>query len=122
MKNKLFVLLSLLFFTLGSASANKTSVEVKAPAEVKKGTEVTILIQVSHSSNSKGHYTDWVVLRINGKEVKRWSFNKSNLPPDSVFTLEYKMVAEEDLTIETEGHCNLHGSKGISKTTVKAAA
>jgi desulfoferrodoxin (superoxide reductase-like protein) len=122
MKKNLFILFTLLCFAFANAMANKTSTEVKAPAEAKKGTEVTIMIKVDHSANSKSHHTDWVVLRINGKEIKRWTYDKNNLPPDSVFTLEYKYVAGEDLNIETEGHCNMHGSKGITKFTVKTSA
>jgi len=122
MKKNLIVFFSLLCFTYINATANKTGTEVKAPAEVKTGTEVTIVINVNHSANSKSHHTDWVVLRINGKEIKRWTYEKSNLPPDSVFTLEYKYIAGEDLNIETEGHCNMHGSKGVNKITIKASA
>ena len=122
MKKNWIVFFTLLCFAFVNAMANKTSTEVKAPAEVKKGTEVTIVINVTHSANSKSHHTDWVVLRINGKEIKRWTYDKSNLPPDSVFKLEYTYVVSEDLTIETEGHCNMHGSKGVNKITVKASA
>jgi hypothetical protein len=51
--------------------ANKNQREIKAPAEIKKGTEVTLVINVFHKGNSKTHHTDWVFLKINGKEVKR---------------------------------------------------
>jgi len=122
MNKGLIILFTLLCFTFTTAIANKTSVEVKAPAEVKKGTEVTIVIHVVHSANTKGHHTDWVVLRINGKELKRWTYDKNNLPTSNEFTVEYKYTAGEDLKIETEGHCNLHGSKGVSTTVVRATA
>jgi desulfoferrodoxin (superoxide reductase-like protein) len=112
-----FIALFCLFVT--GAMANKTSVEIKAPAEVKAGTEVTIVINVMHSANSKGHHTDWVYLKINGKEVKRWTYNKASLPPDSNFTLEYKYIATEALTVEAEGHCNIHGSAGLKSTVIK---
>jgi desulfoferrodoxin (superoxide reductase-like protein) len=112
-----FLVLFCLF--LAGAQANKTSVEIKAPAEIKAGTEVTITVMVSHSANSKGHHTDWVTLKINGKEVKRWEYNKESLPPDSSFTLEFKYVASEALTVEAQGHCNMHGSMGKKAATIK---
>jgi desulfoferrodoxin (superoxide reductase-like protein) len=117
---KLFFLVSLLiFFASTGLLANKTSVEIKAPAEVKKGTEVTLVVNVFHNGNSQNHHTDWVFIKINGKEVKRWTFDKENLPSGGDFTLEFKYLVTEDLTIETEGHCNLHGSAGIKSTKIK---
>ena len=120
MKKLLFLLPVLLFFTSSGLLANKTSVEVKAPSEIKKGTEVTLVVNVSHKGNSKAHFTDWVVLKVNGKEVKRWQYDKTNLPPGNEFVLEYKFVATEDLTVEAQGHCNLHGSAGSKNITIKA--
>jgi len=119
MKKLLFLLPALLLFTSAGLLANKTSVEVKAPAEIKKGTEVTLVLSVLHKGNSKSHHTDWVILNINGKEVKKWPYDKDSLPPGGDFILEYKYVVMENLTVEAQGHCNLHGSAGISKTTVK---
>lgn len=103
-----------------AAMANKTSVEIKTPAEAKKGTEITITIQVSHNGNTRFHHTDWVYLKINGKEVKRWTYSAESLPPGGDFTLEYKVTLEGDLAIEVQGDCNLHGSAGPKKMSVKA--
>ena len=119
MKKLLFLLPVLLLITSASLLANKTSVEVKAPAEIKKGTEVTLVLSVFHNGNSKSHHTDWVELKINGKEVKKWQYDKDNLPPAGDFVLEYKYVVTENLNIEAQGHCNIHGSAGINKATVK---
>jgi len=117
---KLFFLISVLFFfTSTGMLANKTSVEIKAPAEIKKGTEVTIVINVFHYGNSATHHTDWVYLKINGKEVKRWQYDKENLPAAENFTLEFKVVATKNLTLEAEGHCNIHGSAGSKNATIK---
>jgi desulfoferrodoxin (superoxide reductase-like protein) len=120
MKKLLFLSAVLFFFASTSLLANKTRVEVKAASEVKTGSEVTLVINVFHMGNSTSHHTDWVYLKINGKEVKRWQFDKDNLPPDGNFTLEFKYLVTKDLTIESEGHCNLHGSAGINKVTIKA--
>jgi desulfoferrodoxin (superoxide reductase-like protein) len=100
------------------AQANKTSVEIKAPAEIKAGTEVTITVVVTHSSNSKGHHTDWVTLKINGKEVKKWEYGKETLPPGATFNLEFKYIASETLKVEAQGHCNIHGSAGVKTSTI----
>jgi desulfoferrodoxin (superoxide reductase-like protein) len=112
-----FLALFCLFLT--GVMANKTSVEIKVPAEVKAGTEVTIEINVTHSGNSKAHHTDWVYLKINGKEVQRWEYTKTKLPLTENFSIEYKIVADEALTIEAEGHCNIHGSAGLKSAVIK---
>jgi desulfoferrodoxin (superoxide reductase-like protein) len=119
MKKLVFLLTTLIFFTSASLLANKTSVEIKAPTEIKKGTEVTLVISVFHNGNSKMHHTDWVVLNINGKEVKKWQYDKDNLPPDGNFVLEFKTVVTENITLEAEGHCNIHGTAGPKQATIK---
>jgi desulfoferrodoxin (superoxide reductase-like protein) len=119
MKRLFVTLFVFLCLTLAGVKANKTDVEVKAPESVKTGTEVAITINVIHKGNSKSHHTEWVFLRINGKEVKRWSYTKDALPPDSVFTVEYKIIAGEPLMIEAEGNCNIHGSTGLKTTVIK---
>lgn len=120
MKSKTLVIILVFISTaFSSILANKTLTSTKAPETVKKGEEVTIIVNVNHSGNSKSHYTDWVSLKINGTEVERWEYDKKNLPSDENFIIEYKIIAEEDLVIETEGNCNLHGSKGIDRITVK---
>jgi desulfoferrodoxin (superoxide reductase-like protein) len=117
---KLFFLISVFsFFASAGLLANKTSVEIKAPSKIKRGTEVTIVVNVFHQGNSQNHHTDWVFIKINGKEAKRWTFDKDNLPSGGDFTLEFKYIVTKDLTIEAEGHCNLHGSAGIKSTTIK---
>lgn len=119
MKKYVTVTLILLCFAFANVLANKTSVEIKAPAEAKKGQEITITINVKHSANSGMHHTNWVYVKVDGKEVKRWDYDKKNLPPSNVFTLEYKFTPTADCTIEAEGNCNLHGSAGIQKATIK---
>lgn len=99
--------------------ANKTSVKVDVPDKVQKGQETTIVVHVSHKGNSKMHHTNWVVLSVNGKEVKKWEFHGSSLPPAENFTLEYKLTPNENLEISAQGNCNLHGSAGPDFQTVK---
>lgn len=118
MKRFAMSVLALFCFSLAGMLANKTSVEVKAPAEVKAGTEITITITVTHKGNSKSHHTDWVFLKINGKEVQRWNYGKDSLPLTETFSIEYTYVANEPLNIEAQGNCNIHGSTGLKKTAV----
>ncbi|MCD4833073.1 MAG: hypothetical protein K8R31_04695 [Bacteroidales bacterium] len=119
-KHVITCILSLFIFLLFSVSAfaNKTTVKVVAPEKAEKGTEITIKIEVTHMGNTKGHYTDWVLVKVNGEEYKKWEYSKENLPETQNFTLEFKIKAESNLEIVVEGNCNKHGSKGEDKVTV----
>jgi len=107
----------ILFLSVGSF-ANKTQVKIIAPEKATKGSEITIKIEVNHIGNTKGHYTDWVWVKVNGEELKRWEYSKTDLPEDQNFILEFKIKAESNLEIIAEGNCNRHGSKGEDKFTV----
>ena len=101
-----------------SAMANKTSVELTAPEKAEKGSEVTVVIHVKHMGNSATHFTDWVSVKINGKEVKRWEYNKKERPEAGNFTLEYKFVLNEKSKIVVQGNCNKHGSAGPKEVVI----
>jgi desulfoferrodoxin (superoxide reductase-like protein) len=119
MKTKKIILILAIFFFLPIAlSANKTSVEVTVLDTVEKGETVKITINVSHRGNSSRHHTDFVYLKINGKEVKRWEYSKANLPEGNEFIVEYEFEAEKTFEIEAKGNCNLHGSSGTVKRTI----
>ena len=98
--------------------ANKTAVTIHAPQEVKKGSEITITLKVSHDGNNILHYTDWVVLTINGKEVKRWDFSLMNRPENENFSRSVTVTVNEPLKVEAQGNCNLHGSQGIATLNI----
>ncbi len=114
----IITIFTILLFSTG-AFANKTSVTIVAPEKAEKGSEITVKIEVKHMGNTKGHHTDWVWLKVNGEEVKRWEYSKADLPESQNFTLEYKVKADSNLEIIAEGNCNKHGSKGTDKVTVK---
>jgi len=117
---KLILMTTVLFLFSGlNLMANKTSVDVKGPATVKKGSEVTITINVTHKGNSKMHHTDWVTLKLNGKEVKKWEYTREILPATENFKLEYKMTVTEETTVEIQGNCNMHGSAGPKTLVIK---
>jgi len=116
---KLMLFLSLFYFlSIGIAFANKSSVSLTAPESVAKGTEVTIKVNVTHSGNNMFHYTNWVYVKINGKEVARWDFSATKTPESENFTKEIKYTANEPAQIEAEANCNIHGSTGISKASI----
>ncbi len=102
-----------------AARADKTKVEIEAPKKAKAGEEITVRINVSHHGNGMLHHTNWVVLKVNGKEVKKWEYSSTSRPEDEKFTLEYKLKVEEKLELEAEGNCNVHGSEGPAKATVE---
>ncbi len=120
-KFKITSIISVVAFMLLSINtfANKTAVTITAPEKAEKGTEITIKIEVTHMGNTSSHHTDWVWVKVNGEEIKKWEYTKNNLPENQNFTLEIKVIAETTMEISAEGHCNSHGSKGEEKVTVK---
>ena len=115
---KIFFSFALVLFLSASATANKTSVIITAPENAEKGSEVTVIINVKHMGNSATHFTDWVYLIINGKEVKRWEYTKEERPEAGNFTLEYKFILNEKSKIEVKGNCNKHGSTGAEEAVI----
>jgi desulfoferrodoxin (superoxide reductase-like protein) len=107
--------------TVSNVLADKSAVKIEAPDEVVKGSEVVIKVLVSHSANSFFHYTDWVSVKANGKEIGRWEYSMSKRPDEANFTKEIKVTVNEDLVIEAKANCNLHGSAGADtkKISVK---
>ena len=116
---RLILFFSLVYFlSLGIAFANKSSVSLTAPESVPKGTEVTIRVNVTHSGNNMFHYTKWVYVKINGKEIARWDFSAMNTPESENFTREIKYTVNEPAQIEAEANCSIHGSAGIIKASI----
>ncbi len=119
-REKLFVGIVLFFLTVSSAAlADKSSVEIEAPSEAARGSEVTIKVHVKHDSNSFLHYTDWVYLKVDGKEVKRWEYSNFSRPESAKFTVEHKVIVEGTTEIEAKAHCNSHGSSGPATRTIR---
>jgi desulfoferrodoxin (superoxide reductase-like protein) len=122
---KLLSMLSgLTFMTLmlsSQAFANKSAASIQAPTEAPRGSEAVIRVTVTHNDNNPLHYTDWVYVMVNGKEVARWTYTAWNRPESATFTKEIKVTAGENLEVKAEANCNVHGSAGpaISKISVK---
>lgn len=105
----------------GVTLANKSAVSIDAPQSVAKGSEITLRVTVTHNGNNFLHYTKWVQITINGKEVARWDYTSGNRPEGATFIKEIKYVVNEEIEVRAEAYCNLHGSAGpaIIKVLVK---
>ena len=111
----------IVFLCVGPAFADKSAVSLEGPATAAKGSEVTVKITVTHSGNTSRHYTEWVKVLANNKEIARWTFTGSQKPEGATFTREVKVKVMEDTEVKAEASCNVHGSKGPGtlKITVK---
>ncbi len=106
------MLIGVLSLSARPALANKASASIEAPAKVQKGNWVAIKVTVTHRGNSSLHYTDWLRVNVNKKEIARWDFSSAQRPEAEVFTREIKVTALEDLEVIAEANCNIHGSSG----------
>jgi len=100
---------------VSGASANKSEASIEGPTDAVKGSEVTLRITVTHNANTASHYTEWLKVMANKKEVGRWDYTKENRPEGAVFTKEIKIKVMENTEIVAEASCNNHGSKGPAK-------
>jgi desulfoferrodoxin (superoxide reductase-like protein) len=119
---KVWVLTLLVFCgSVRVATADKSSVTLEAPQSVQKGVELMIRVTVTHSANTALHYTEWLKMTVNQKEVTRWDYTSNSRPEAAVFTKELKLKAVEDMEITAQASCNNHGSKGPGtvKVTVR---
>ena len=108
-----------MFLTSLPAFADKSSVEIDVPKDIKKGAEITIKVKVSHDGNSLFHYTDWVYVKAEGKEIAKWEYSMFSLPEDEVFMKEVKYTVNGPVDIEAEANCNIHGSAGKKSVKLK---
>ena len=106
------LILAILLLQVGPAVANKPATSIEGPISVAKGTEVTLRVNVRHSSNSSSHYTEWLKVTANKKEIARWDYSKDKRPEAAEFTKEIKFKVMEDTEIIAEASCNNHGSRG----------
>ena len=113
------VVLAIWLLQVSAALPNKSEVSIQGPTDAAKDSEVILRITVSHNANTASHYTEWVKVTTNKKEVARWDFTKDNRPEGAVFTKEIKIKVTEDTEIVAEASCNNHGSKGPAKHNIK---
>jgi desulfoferrodoxin (superoxide reductase-like protein) len=118
----LFIPIFMVILTFaGTAFADKASVSIEAPADVAKGSEITIRLTVTHSANSYFHHVEWLKVWVNNQELTRWEYSASKRPEEATFTKEIKYKVDENVEIKAEASCNIHGSKGPAtwKVTTK---
>ncbi|MBN2199730.1 MAG: hypothetical protein JW747_07780 [Candidatus Aminicenantes bacterium] len=108
----LFIFAALFFVFAPEASADKTAVALVGPDSAAAGTEVTIVVNVTHKGNSRLHHTNWVTVKADGVEIARWEFKASSRPESANFSREVKLTVEKTMEITAQGNCNLHGSRG----------
>jgi len=113
------VMLAVLLFQVSVVCANKSEATIEGPTQAAKGSEVTLRITATHNANTASHYTEWLKVTANKKEVARWDYTKENRPEGAVFTKEIKIKVLEDTEIVAEASCNNHGSKGPAKHNLK---
>lgn len=116
-------IISSLLILLGTArlaSADKSAVSISAPEAAAKGQELVVRVTVTHSANSSLHYTQWLKVWANGKEIASFTYSGNQLPEGATFVKELKTRITEDTEIKAEASCNIHGSKGPQ--TVKIIA
>jgi desulfoferrodoxin (superoxide reductase-like protein) len=104
--------------SVGVSLADKSAVTIEAPDQAVKGTEVVVKLHVTHSANSFFHYTNWVQVKVNGKDTVLWEYSMGNRPEGAVFTKEAKLMVNAPLEIVAEANCNLHGSQGPAKKKI----
>jgi len=80
--------LLVVFLCANVAFANKASVSIEAPAEVTKGSEITIRLTVDHNADSLFHHVEWVQLMVNNNQIGYWRYSALDLPPAATFTKE----------------------------------
>ena len=97
---------------------NKSATSIEVPENISRGSEITFRVTVTHNANSFIHYTKWLQIMINGKEIARWDYTMGNRPEGATFTKEIKYKAEGDIEIKAEASCNIHGSAGPATVKV----
>ncbi|MFH1760371.1 MAG: desulfoferrodoxin family protein [bacterium] len=124
MGNKRLIVLYTVFIALilvlqgNIAFAGKASVQIEAPESATMGEVILIQLHVSHEGNNFIHYTDWVYVKINGSEIKRWAFSNFDKPESENFTRTINHTMTGPIEIIAEADCNMHGSAGIAKKNV----
>ena len=116
----LAVAAAIAIFISGPAWANKSETKIDVPESADKGSEITIKVTVIHSANSFFHYTEWLWIQVNGKEIAKWQYSSGNRPEEATFTKEIKFKVDGDLEIKGKASCNMHGSANEAAAKVIA--
>ncbi len=122
LSRKLFLVFGVLALIIlmqsSDALANKSVASIQAPTEAPRGSDVVIRVIVTHNDNNPLHYTEWLYVTVNGKEIARWNYTAFSRPEAATFTKEIKYTATDNMEIKAEASCNLHGSAGPATATI----
>jgi desulfoferrodoxin (superoxide reductase-like protein) len=116
----LAVALGIAIFVSVPAWANQSETKIEAPESADKGSEITIKVTVIHSANNYFHYTEWLWVQVNGKEIAKWEYSSGNRPEGTTFTKEIKFKVDGDLDIKSKASCIIHGSANTAAAKVTA--
>ena len=100
--------------------ANKAEVTVEAPESAAQGAEIHVRVTATHSANNFFHYTEWLQIKVNEKEIARWDFTGTQKPEAATFKREVRFSLEGDTEIKAKASCNIHGSAGEGVVQVLA--
>lgn len=103
----------------GTAEANKSSVVIEQPVKFNESGRAVIQCTVRHSGNNFLHHTEWLRVSADGREIAHWDFSWTNKPEAEVFIREVAVDAAATVAIEAEASCNIHGSAGPAKMTLR---
>ena len=114
------LILAALLVQVDLTFADKSAASIEGPTTVRKGTEVTLRVTVTHSANSSSHYTEWLKVSANKNEIGRWEYTQDKRPEAAQFTKEIKVKVTEDTEVVAEASCIKHGSRGPAKHKIMA--
>lgn len=103
------LILSLAILTwpvLGSANKSSSMLTVDKVGP----NQYTVTVHVEHDGNNFFHYTDWVRLFSNGKEIQRWEYSRGKRPESENFVVTATITITESSVLTSLAHCNIHGS------------
>ena len=110
-----FLLLAILIIS-APAHANRASVKITVPDEIKEGENFTITLEISHQNNDDGHYVEWVRLHANDVLLQEWNYDPSDFISDTLWTLSFTTSIDGETEIKAKANCNLHGGGTSTKT------
>lgn len=118
----IYIVLGLMVGRPLPAFADKTAVRIEAPKSASPGTEVTIRVHITHEGNNIFHFTDWVFINANDREIGRWTFTAQQRPETDNFTRNITYNVDSTTRLIAQGNCNQHGSEGTTEAIILAAS
>ena len=94
---KVLVLTIQLFcWSVGIATADKSSVTIDVPQSIQKGAELTIRVTGTHSGNSALHYTNGFTVKVTVKEQRGTHEDRRSLDHSALRDAEHDSYSVSD--------------------------